>query len=446
MSRKAKDYILLFIVLILVAGMFAIVIYDAVMANKKEDTLEIYIDTTPLNYTDNDKAAYAFKFSQSVTSITKKIGINSNDATLHELISKVLDAMAKARIPAEKLGKIGDAITNSSQDIIDFFTRSGDINEDDIEDIMATAKIQLIAEFSNNFFNTTTLTEEEFSSILYQYMLANASTPYKQAMYKLGKKDYITFISNTLYLLNTLGEIGKEGKNVQSNILQSVIYELGSNYIEILDKVGLDAIQTVLGFGWHYQGDNAKVELLNTYADSLTNKLGYLFGIAGYAMKALTAKDIDNLTYFLSLKEGREKDDYLIYMQSILSKAVFVGMLNSLKYLNGETSIDTLIPELKQMIVDSYRLRITLSNEEESAEMIANYQNSFDKFAQSLIFFSTKTLTLEEIAAMSEDEYYLALKENAKNINGFNLTLDDFIFNVIFVWANNLFTGAKLEG
>lgn len=446
MSRKAKDYIILTVVLLLVTTIFAIVIYDAVMLNKPPEPLDIYIDKTPINYKDADKAVFAFKFSHAITNLTSDIGINSNNEGLQDLISKVLDAMGKARIPAEKLGKIADVITKASVDIVDFFTKNGDIPDEKLQEMIETAKIEHIANFSNDFFKETTLTEDEFSLSLYHYMRANATTKYKQAMYKLGEKDYVTFISNTLYLVNTLGEISQNEQKVESNVLQAVIYELGSKYLEILDKVGIEAIQTVLGFGWHYTGADPKVASLNTYLDSITGKLGYLFGIAGYTMKAITNEDIDKLAYFVTLDEGKEKNDCLIYLQSIISKAVFSGMVNSLKYLDGQiTNLNELFPDLKNMIVDSYRLRNTLTNEEESAELVEYYENNFDKFAQALVYFSDKTLTLEEIMAMEDNEIYTNLLDNAKHINDFNVVLDDFVFNIIFVWARNILTGANLE-
>jgi hypothetical protein len=446
MSRKAKDIFLLTVVLILVTSMFAIVIFDAVMSNKKPDSLEIYIDETPLNYEDKDKAGYAFIFSNSITNITKQLGVSSNDQTLQGFISQMLDAMEKARIPAEKLGKIADTITSSSNDIIKFFTASGDITDEKLAETLSKTKMQHIVDFSNSFFETTTLTEDEFSSVLYYYMLANASTSYKQAMFKLGKKDYITFISNTFYLVNTLGEIGQENKSVQSNVLQSVIYELGSNYIDILDKVGLDAIKTVLGFGWEYQGTDSRVDELNILVASMTDKISFLFGIVGYTMKELKSNDIDNLTHFLSLKEGKERNDYLIYIESIISKAVFQGMLNSLKYLDNDiTSLVNLVPELKKMIIDSYKLRMTLANEEENEETMGKYENAFDKFVESVIYFSAKDISIEEIAKMSENEHYAILLDKAKNIEAFNVVLDDFAFNVVFIWASNLITGGILN-
>lgn len=446
MSRKAKDLILLTVVLILVISMFAIVIYDAVISNKNPETLEIYIDETPLNYDDKDKAGYAFIFSNSITNITKQIGISANDENLQTLISRTLDAMEKARIPADKLGKIADAITNSSKDIVNFFKNNGEITEEKLTDILSKTKMQNIAEFSSSFFEATTLTEDEFSSILYYYMVANASTSYKQAMYKLGKNDYVTFISNTLYLVNTVGDFGQEGKGVQSNVLQSVIYELGSNYIDILDKVGIDAIRTVLGFGWEYQGEDPRVDKLNTLSHSMTDKISILFGIVGYAMKELNSSDIDNLMRLLTLEEGKERDNYLIYIESIVAKAVYSGMIKSLKYLDeNENSFDILIPKLKAMIIDSYSLRKTLSKEEENQDIIVNYENSFDNFIQSLIYFSDIDITLAEITQMDDNEYYANLLGNAKNIEEFSLVLDDFAFNVVYIWASNLISGGKLE-
>jgi len=112
MSRKAKDIILLTVVLILALSMFAIVIFDAVMRNKPTTALEIYIDETPINYQDKENAAYAYVFSNAILDVTRQLGINSNNKELSELINAIMDAMEKARIPAQKLGSIAKVIDN----------------------------------------------------------------------------------------------------------------------------------------------------------------------------------------------------------------------------------------------------------------------------------------------------------------------------------------------
>jgi hypothetical protein len=246
-------------------------------------------------------------------------------------------------------------------------------------------------------------------------------------------------------LFNTIGDIGNQGKKAESNILQSVIYELGSNYIDILDKVGLDAIRTVLGFGWEYKGDDTRVDKLNNLVASMTDKISILFGIVGYTMKEFKAVDIDNLMHYLSLEEGKERDNHLIYIESIISKAIYQGMTKSLKYLGEENNWDTLNAKLKGMIIDSYILKKTLMQEDENQEIIETYKTSYDKFIQSITYFSDLNISIEEIAQIDDHQYYLSLLENAKNIESFGLVLDDFAFNVIYIWASNLITGGKLE-
>jgi hypothetical protein len=162
-------------------------------------------------------------------------------------------------------------------------------------------------------------------------------------------------------------------------------------------------------------------------------------------MKELKAIDIDNLVHYLSLEEGKERDDHLIYIESIISKAIYSGMTKSLKYLEEHNDWDSLNSKLKGMIIDSYSLKKTLMQEEENQEIIDNYGNSYDKFVQSITYFSDLNISIKEIAQIDDKEYYSQLLENAKNIEGFGSVLDDFAFNVIYIWASNLMTGGKLE-
>lgn len=445
MSRKTKDLIALCVVIVLAVSIFAIVIYDAVSANKQPPELDIYIDTTPINYTDADKAAYAFKFSQTIVNLAKQLGLSADGSEVNTLLSRTLSAMSKARIPAEKLGKIADAIADSSQDIVDFFTTNRNIDEDDAAELLLNAKVKKIAEFSRSFFVKTTLNEEEFAYVLYQYMLANASTSYKQAMNKLGKNDYITFISNTFFLLNTLDEISQsDSRKAQSNVLQAALYELGSDYIDILDKAGNDTITKILGFEWNYSGTDQKAETLNDYSEKITSKVAFIFGTFGYAMREVKRENIDVLTKYVSLKDGKEKNDCLIYLECEISKVLSSALTSGEKYLeDNETEDVTAI--LKQLIFDAYRMRITITDEEEDTVLAAKYNTDFDKFAQSMNYFADKNLTLDEVSSMTDTVYYNELLNNAKNINGITQTLDDFGFNLIYIWMGHILSGISTE-
>lgn len=96
------------------------------------------------------------------------------------------------------------------------------------------------------------------------------------------------------------------------------------------------------------------------------------------------------------------------------------------------------------MIQDSYMLRITLQDEIEDAELRQKYENSFNSFTESLKYFSSKKLNLEQISNTSVEEYQVML-DYAKNSIAFKETLDDFVYSVVYVWCAHLLGGTTEE-
>lgn len=443
MSQKIKNNLLLIFVLILAAIMFSMVIFDAVKSNRKGEIFEIYIDNAPLDYSADSNAVYAYKFNNAML----KMLSSQDNPNIRKIVNGMLDAMSSARIPAVKLGKIADVINQSSNELINLLINNQALTDEEIEKLIATTKMQHIADFMNNFFDKTTLTEEEFSTAIYHFMRKNASTNYKVAMNKLGKEDYVTFISNTFYLINTMGDIMEsQSLSINPTILQASLYELGTKYVEITDKVGLGAIKTIMGFDWIFIGNDEKTEKLNSYSLALSDKISLCFAIIGYSMRNINTDDIENLNKYFSLEEGKEKNDYLIYTQLCLSKSILKAMEQSLVFTqkDGIDNTKKLFKYLYDMIQDSYMLRITLQDEIEDAELRQKYENSFNSFTESLKYFSSKKLNLEQISNTSVEEYQVML-DYAKNSVAFKETLDDFVYSVVYVWCAHLLGGTTEE-
>lgn len=443
MSQKIKNNLLLIFVLILAAIMFSMVIFDAVKSNRKGEIFEIYIDNAPLDYSADSNAVYAYKFNNAML----KMLSSQDNPNIRKIVNGMLDAMSSARIPAVKLGKIADVINQSSNELINLLINNQALTDEEIEKLIATTKMQHIADFMNNFFDKTTLTEEEFSTAIYHFMRKNASTNYKVAMNKLGKEDYVTFISNTFYLINTMGDIMEsQSLSISPTILQASLYELGTKYVEITDKVGLGAIKTIMGFDWIFIGNDEKTEKLNSYSLALSDKISLCFAIIGYSMRNINTDDIENLNKYFSLEEGKEKNDYLIYTQLCLSKSILKAMEQSLVFTqkDGIDNTKKLFKYLYDMIQDSYMLRITLQDEIEDAELRQKYENSFNSFTESLKYFSSKKLNLEQISNTSVEEYQVML-DYAKNSIAFKETLDDFVYSVVYVWCAHLLGGTTEE-
>jgi hypothetical protein len=446
MSTKSKNILLLIIVLLVVGSMFTIVIYDAVMANKEVDEVEIFIDSSPIDYTSDESAIYAFKFTSSVTSIATSIGFDSSNSKVQSLIKKLLSAMSYARIPSIKLGLIADVLSDRSDDIAEFLSNSSSLTDEQFAELIQVTKMQYIADFINDFLDESTLNEDELSNIIYQFMLSNANTEYKTAMENLGKEDYITFISSTIYLICTLGDFANGTvSDVSSTVLQAVIYELGSNYINILDTAGLDAIETILGFDWSYTIDGVDSETYNTYANEIADKLSYCFGLIGYMLKSLTITDIDTILKYSQSEDENEINDYLILTQQIIAKSMVSGMVSSMKYIEDEVdNVLELYPYLKQMLLDTYTLSMLVSGSEIDDEVFTIYSDAVDDFTNKVLYFSVRDLDIEDLQSLYGTDTYDELLSNATDMNNIRITMDDFMFNVIFLWGNNLLNGGEL--
>ncbi|MFA6866449.1 MAG: hypothetical protein WCR54_02920 [Clostridia bacterium] len=436
MKTRTKNIILLCIVILLVVALFTMVIFEAVISNKSPETLDIYIDNSPINYETEDNVVYAISFRNSMEQFSEMLSINPQEGVVYDLIHELLECMSIARIPPYKLQTIAYVVDQYRNNIQSSMSSSINVDEEFILSLFSINSITF-TNFCSDFFDVTTLTEEEFARFLYQFTLRNSTQAYKIALNKIGQEDYIVFIANTFYLINTLGDIKSDIKNISSSQMQAILYQLGDDYVEIVDKVGVDTLKTILGLGGQLSLDNEENIRLNSYSSDMADKISRLFGLLGK-----TAKNIENaqLDIILSIDDEnateREKNINIIIKKQNVCNIITKGLSEGLVYFNDLdiNNIEALLESYKTTFGNGYRLKTELSKNEINQAYLDDINTKWQNLISTINYFQANNFTVEELNNLS-DEKLLNIINNTNGVENMSTAIDDFVFSTLYIWS-----------
>lgn len=367
----------------------------------------------------------------------------------------LLSAMSRARIPTDKMKAFGDYLAEFVTLLkgSGFSVPSGEFEEE---------KEQEDSLFSNfdyhfrAFFEKTGFSETELAGFLYELATDLASeTSYADTLNLLGRDDFITLTSNTIFCYKMLTDATREGTSPSdARALQAIVYSLGSNYIKIIDKLGFENTEKllVLDFDTEKEYENLTQEEYSEFSAAMTeskNKIANLFYTLGSIMKQTDAYSFELLFSYISDREGADAQEQLVLSHIELSKAIKSGIeasyIHSAK--TGISDSESFVTEYASLFTQYKKLLHLVSKSEEQIDFTL-YNKAVENSLYS--FFDTvETLAAtdpESLKGMSQEDVAI-LAQRAQQLwqivggieeyfdRTFAIRLANFVLKVIDIQA-----------
>lgn len=322
----------------------------------------------------------------------------------------LLNAMSNARIPTEKmlafadyLMEFGNLIKSSGLSVVNAVFEKGDIKKED----------NLFSDFDKyftDFFIKTGFTELELGRFLYEIAIDTAGeSEYGELLSLLGREDFVILTSNSIYSYNMLKTALAEGSGAtEARALQAIAYSLGSNYIDIISKLGYEGIEKLFGVAYELdiENTNLSIEDFAIFENTMLasrGKIANLLFILGESIKNTDAHTFELLFSYIGMedKDSREGKEKLILSHIGLSKAIKKGLDSS--FLNYEyTGIAD-----KESFVESYSLLMKEYKKffemVEQKEEKSDYDAYFDEKQDNIQTFIDCVYGLSEIDSLNFD-------------------------------------------
>ncbi len=448
-KSKTKTVLIITAIVLLVAILTGIIIYTAIQSSPKKEEWELFIDIAPVDYSAEDNYFYVMRFKDNSKKFISTV-FNGADGTA--LTDRIISAMSKARIPAEKLGTMATAISEINLNELSNNLADLDITEDDILDFMQTTTMEYIATSLHKFFTKSGLTEEEFSRFLYAYLRDYAPKDYLVYLDIFGKDNFIAFFSNSIYLINTLGDIKETGgENVSDYALQAVFYQLGSVYLSIINDVGVDVVEKVLLFDFDFidQNGNLETEKKELFIP-VKGRIGLIAGILGSIMKEIDVNTINVMRDYIAEEgEGRIKTDKQIYSQILMAKIIKISLNRMYSAKTGIANFNDMASVYLTAIKNTVKLNYLISGGSLEDQLIIDACEQIDgnmsRYIGAINYLSELNYTYEEITAIEAGEFYEALHIKAREMNSMKYSLDNFIASLINIWINEAAKSLELN-
>lgn len=454
---KKKENVLAVIalatVIVLLAGM---ILATVLLSEKKSDEWE-YISAndnidyvgTDFEYLDNFRSAISTYFSDLFNEFFSSY-INLNAALqdyINGVVGKIVSAMSSARIPGAKLDKIAKALNDNSLGAI-FSSIKSDISQlHSIEELEAyfTGKLANVGflDSSGKFFNgimkETALTESEIATVIYYYLKQNANESYVGVLDVVGKDFFVSLVSDTIYVLSTIQTASQSDYLLVSaaGSLKEILYQLGGIYSALaLLPGGAETAEKVFGFDFDFADGYKNPEVVNGYVSAIKGKIGELAVICGRLMKIVSAEDVKTYCRYVSLEEGKEKNDAKIQCAIRLSEILCTDVSDITAV--GDTSYNS-VKELADAYANvasaaadlAFELIYSLVEDVERTEP-TDFSPYFSDFATAAEALSAVNMGIEEIRDLSADsEEYTALLGYADDFFGIEEGLGGLCGNLI---------------
>ncbi len=445
-SVRAKNAIIIILVVTISVAIIAGAVYVAVDGNKNNGDREYFFDTAPIDYSTQKNFAYANLFKDAVAQYLSPI---SSQIDLSAFADRLLAAMSVTRIPAEKLGGMASAIRkNNLNDIVGNI--DGDITDEELEELLKISGLKLISDFLDGFFEESGLTGEETGKFLYNYMELYSAENYKTALHAMGEDIFVKFVSTTTYFLTSVSDI-KEGTGdyVNSVVLKAALYEAGSSYLDMGSK-GTEVTESVLGLRFHFDEDKTYSAEINGYAAAINGKLGCVIPLLGCVLREIKTDDIERARLYS--QDGKDGD--LIISQAGFARSVKAGtekFLLAYGDIIGAENLAELKSQLISLTKNLYSAQMVTAgidpsklDGEEIKEYFAESEKSFDTFFAAVEKLSDTDLSDEIIDGMSEEERK-ELVSTAKNMWSLEEESGTFVTAVTYMWAAQRLYEAEKE-
>lgn len=448
-KSRTKAVIFVTAVVLVVALLAGIIIYTVIQASQEKKEWELFIDAAPVDYSTEENYFFVMRFKDSAKKFISSV-FNGADGTV--LTDRVISSLSKARIPAEKLGTMATAISQTDINAINESLNGLEITEEDIMNFMQTTTMEYIAISLHKFFSVSGLTEEEFSRFLYAYLKDYSPKDYVIYLDIFGKENFIAFFSNSIYLINTLSEIKETGgESISDYALQAVFYQLGSVYLSIINDVGVDVVEKVLCFDWNFVDQNGIEDTeKNELFTAVRGRIGLIAGILGSLMKEIDVYTIGIIRDYLAEEdEGRIKSDKQIYAQMLMAKTIKESLKTMYSAKTGIENFEDMANTYLTAIKNTVKLNYLISGGSLDDQIIIDACEQIDgnmsRYIGAITYLSELDYSYEQITEIEAGEYYDALIIKAKEMNSMKYSLDYFIASLLNIWINEQSKSLELD-
>ena len=269
-----------------------------------------------------------------------KIGIFPlGDAALEQLSSFFLTAFSRARIPPEQVLAFGQYLADNGAGVSSYIEKLlGYLALADEQQplgqgadgltfyneltIIVSAMAQMLAECNFSI--------EQTGKVYYELLYQIGDTQYHKALVELGKEGFITLYNsiNTALSLKTL-DFSSDISQTDLEQMRSAFYQVGSDYIKLYNRLGDNAIETVLGTKFLFLSaedgeiDNEEIELYNQTIQSLDGLASFSLLVFSEFSKQAGNDFYSNVAEYA--KEGCPEYAILAALQGARSAEVALG-------------------------------------------------------------------------------------------------------------------------
>ena len=353
----------------------------------------------------------------------------------------LLGVLSQARIPAEKL----KPFSNYLEEFIDIVTKGG------------SSPIQGFSGLEYHlmmFFEKTNFTELELGRFLYElFTTITVGSEANKLLLELGQDDFVALSSNTIFTIKMLNKMSEGISARDARALQGIIYSLGVNYLNVLDKLGFENFEKLLGFDYDRQKDDTSMdeEEWQTYSKTMSmvkNKVSNLFYILSQAMTHTSAYGFELLSMYFSIedKSTYEAEQYLILSHVEIAKAIKKGLDNSFEKaeITGVGETQEFIQSYSELIVQ-FQIFMDMTHSKESdygalEEDAYSQLESFISYVELLSFY--EKIDFYQI----DDDNYQNLLQAAQGLWNMNESMESFVDELLTtLFANFVFNFVSLD-
>ncbi len=467
-KRLVIPIITLVLTVIILVGMIASTI---ILSQKKETKWNYYVDDEKLHYYE-DPSEYSFacvtEFRAALKGYIGNTALQFLDlnSKVDKLCDRIILSMEQARIPATKLATIAKVMNENRLPML--FTRIdtpfntieefSEWSDNLVLSVTDENTFSILSSFINSFLEISTLTEEEFSLILYYYLYDYGSDTYRITLELFGKDLFVSFLSDTFFAIRTIYRTNDtKGISLSMNALRASLYQMGKFYID-LSAVG--NTERLLGFPEDFPTDNypGLAEIIDEYYGDIKGSLSNILLFIGHLFTTFTAEELsayreyqqyksENYREIAILTELKESEliserelvrltqltdkqyRYKIIAAQKMTKALLRGFA-----LYSDREYSEVITSLKDKIITMRTLMFYLSENisyENNFETMELIENDSLEFSEALAYFVMTDYSYDEILNMDDIS---ALSVYADKFESGEELLELYFSSILNVW------------
>ena len=342
LDKKTTSKIIAYalIVSLLLASITLYGVYNFREREEKPDPIEI-IDA-PIVYSEITRITF---ISDIYTYIYRVFSGFIPKATSDRIASLMLDAFSRARIPSEQVLAIGSFIAAGDKATTDFFGKilsyidfeasefqGRIVFKEGVKASTLYGEIAMIGQTMLNLLQQANLSATDSARVVYEILNQIPDSKYKQALSEVGRDGFVTLFLSVYQGVELLNS-GLDSSYTEAQIrqLQQSFYQVASDYIELYNSIGYEAIETLLGNAYYTIPEDSETypeEIIEQYNQIIES----IYGMTSFSLLVLSEFMVnsDTLTFEYTIKyinaEDEEKEDYMILSSLLIARSFTVAL------------------------------------------------------------------------------------------------------------------------